>query len=280
MTQAIRSTANLTSEFNRKSEPVGDKGPAGLNGGYRAGVIAGVLMLMLILGILYSAKHRAHPAAESHAIQPLLVPSAVAPIPSAVKPSVPVAKKRARSASSTVRYLNSDYGVSFRYARNDELLSGEKVQPGEDGIGPVHLNFSEPGGEALASVQLSAPSHSGTDFRSASFNVSVHTRLTSDKCNEFATSSEELSQGGVLSSAGAKIGALGLEGTTDNAWGNSKYYHVFRDGTCYEFQLTRATVSGDAGAARMPVNQGEGFGKLDKILASVTIQRPKSEPAE
>jgi hypothetical protein len=279
MTQATRSTANLASGFNPKSEPAVNRDHAGPNGTYRAGIIAGVLMITLVWVALYSSKH-AHPGAESRVIQPALASSASLPVAVAQKPSVPAAKKHGRAPSPTVRYVNSDYGVSFVYARRDQLLSGEKVQPGDDGAGLVHMNFIAPGGEALASVQLPARSYAGTDFQSAGFNVSVHTRLTSDQCAQFATSSEELSQGGVLSSGGAKVGALGLEGTSDTGSGNGKYYHVFHQGTCYEFELALATLPGDDGAHPTPVNQGDVFGKLDKILASVTIQAPKSEGDE
>jgi hypothetical protein len=282
MTQVIRSTANVTSGYNVKSEPSRETEPAGLSGRYRAGVIAGVLMLALILGVLYSSNHHERPAAVSHAVQPMLSAPATAPVHAVAVglPSVPVAKKRVRRLAATVRYVNPGYGVSFRYARKYELLSGEEVQPGEDGSGPVQMNFSEPGGEAIASVQLPARSFAGTDFQSAMFNVSVHNNLTIDKCAQFASSNQELSQGGVLSSSEAKIGATGLEGTTDGGRGDRAYYHVFRDGTCYEFELSLATVAGGADRGLKPVDHKEVFGKLDKILSSVMIQNVKGQSGE
>jgi hypothetical protein len=282
MTQAIRSTANVTSGYNVKSEPSREAEPAGLSGGYRAGVIAGVLMLALILGVLYSSNHHGRPAAVSHAVQPVLSAPATVPVQAASVglPAVPVAKKRVRRLAATVRYVNPGYGVSFRYARKYELLTGEELQPGEDGAGPVQMNFSEPGGEAIASVRLPARSFAGTDLQSAMFNVSVHNSLTLDKCAQFASSNQELSQGGVLSSSEAKIGAMGLTGMTDGGRGDRTYYHVFRDGTCYEFELALFTVSGGANGGLRPLDHKEVFGKLDKILSSVMIQNVKGESGE
>jgi hypothetical protein len=281
MTQTIRSTANVTSGYNLKSEQSRENEPAGLSGRYRAGVIAGILMLVLILGVFYSSKRHEQQTVATHSIQPeLSVPAASPVVATAVVPPAPVVKKRVRRVASTVSYLNSDYGVSFRYPRKDELLSGEAVQANEDSVSPVHMNFSEPGGEALASVQLPAGSYTGTDFQSAMFNVSVNNNLTVDKCAQFASSTKELSEGGTVSTSEAKVGAMHLEGTTDTGLGDSKYYHVFSNGTCYEFELALATTTKEASADLKPVNHEEVFGKLDKILSSVTIQSPKVESGE
>jgi hypothetical protein len=282
MTQAIRSTANVTSGYNVKSKPSREAEPAGLSGRYRAGVIAGVLMLALILGVLYSSNHHARNAEVNHGVQPVQSAPVTVPVHSAAVglPSVPVAKKRVRRVPATVRYVNPSYGVSFLYARKYELMSGEQLQPGEDGAGPVQMNFSEPGGEPVVSVQLPARSFAGTDLQAAMFNVSVHNNLTLDKCARFASSNQELSQGGVWSPSEAKIGAPGLEGTTDGARGDRTYYHVFRDGTCYEFELALVPLAGRAGAGLKPPDHKEVLAKLDKILSSVTIQNLEGESGE
>ncbi|HZR58930.1 MAG TPA: hypothetical protein VFA74_18830 [Terriglobales bacterium] len=279
MTQAIRSSANVTSGYNVKSEQSLGNEPANLGGNYRAGMIAGFLMLALTLGLLYSSKHQK--SVVTHSIQPVLSVPATPPIvTSVVVPPAPVTKHRVRRVASTVNYVNPDYGISFRYARKYELVSGEAMQSTEDNISPVHMNFSEPGGEALASVQLPARSYAGTDFQSAMFNVSVNNHLTLDKCAQFASSDKELSEGGAVSTSETKVGAMHLEGTTDKGLGDSKYYHVFNNGTCYEFELALATVAGESSAGLKPVNHEEVFGKLDKILSSVVIQSPKADSGE
>ena len=51
---------------------------------------------------------------------------------------------------------------------------------------PVPMNFVQPGGVALAAVELPETGFLNTDFSSAFFNVSVHKTLTADQCNEFA----------------------------------------------------------------------------------------------
>ncbi len=48
------------------------------------------------------------------------------------------------------------------------------------------MNFVQPGGVALAAVELPETNYANTDFSSAFFNVSVHKSLTADQCTEFA----------------------------------------------------------------------------------------------
>ena len=48
------------------------------------------------------------------------------------------------------------------------------------------MNFVQPGGVALAAVELPETTFANTDFSSAFFDVSVHKSLTADQCNEFA----------------------------------------------------------------------------------------------
>ena len=56
----------------------------------------------------------------------------------------------------------------------------------------------------------------------------------------------------------------------------SKYYHVFENGACYEFALKVATgVETDEGGKH--VDRGDVFKRLEKILATVKIN-PASVP--
>ena len=48
------------------------------------------------------------------------------------------------------------------------------------------MNFVQPGGVALAAVELPETSFTNTDFSSAFFNVSINKTLTADQCSEFA----------------------------------------------------------------------------------------------
>ena len=55
---------------------------------------------------------------------------------------------------------------------------------------------------------------------------------------------------------------------------DAKYYHVFNNGTCYEFAMGLGT-DGDGNVEGVtPVDRAAVFGKLEKILATVKLQSP------
>src|SRR5437879_8877623 len=72
------------------------------------------------------------------------------------------------------------------------------------------MNFVQPGGVALAAVELPETGFINTDFSSAFFNVSVHKTITADQCGEFAVPQSKpvaKSQTAVASTEAAKTEA-------------------------------------------------------------------------
>ena len=143
------------------------------------------------------------------------------------------------------------------------------------------MNFVQPGGVALAAVELPETSFANTDFSSAFFNVSVHKSLTADQCTEFAvpqpkvappapstesastatsdpaqaSSSESSSRYPSSAPSSKLVGDLELrateavsgEGTRQS---DSKYFHAFQNGACYEFALNVTTVASEDGVMK------------------------------
>ncbi len=76
-----------------------------------------------------------------------------------------------------------------------------------------------------------------------------------------------------LQSAESNISGEMGNGTREEA---SKYYHVFQNGSCYEFALKVATIAPSSSPATesttKPVNRDEVFQRLEKILATVKIK--------
>jgi len=97
----------------------------------------------------------------------------------------PAPKKVVHKKPATVNYTDKTYGVSFEYPRRYAIETGNAATDLLTSS-PVPMNFVQPGGVALAAVELPETSFVNTDFSSAFFNVSVHKNLTADQCNEFA----------------------------------------------------------------------------------------------
>jgi hypothetical protein len=97
----------------------------------------------------------------------------------------PAPKKVVHKKPATVNYTDKTYGVTFEYPRRYAIETGNAAS---DLLmsSPVPMNFVQPGGVALAAVELPETSFTNTDFSSAFFNVSVHKNLTADQCTEFA----------------------------------------------------------------------------------------------
>jgi hypothetical protein len=292
------------------------------------------------------------PVSTNHPI-PVAQPqpqAAVVPLPAPVvaqNVSKPVQRK-APKKPATVNYTDKTYGVTFEYPRRYAIETGDAAA--ELLLShPIPMNFIEPGGVALAAVELPESNYNNTDFSSAFFNVSIHKSLTADQCSQFSvpqakiveektgekteTKSEPapsasaievakqdstgMSQpdakaastpdtchaeggtecspknptpavattagDGAKSNAGAgessnsklMLGDLELrsteavsgEGTRQS---DSKYFHVFQNGACYEFALNVTTDASEEGIIKH-VDRDKVFSRLEQILSTVKI---------
>ena len=95
-------------------------------------------------------------------------------------PKKPVVHKK----PATINYTDKTYGVTFEYPRRYAIETGDAASELIQ-TNPVPMNFVQPGGVALAAVELPETGFINTDFSSAFFNVSVHKSLTADQCSEF-----------------------------------------------------------------------------------------------
>ena len=105
------------------------------------------------------------------------------PVPA---PLVAKAKAKAKKRrAATLSYVNREYGLSFSFPRNYQLKAGKEDQVASRPE-PLQMNFVHPGGVALAALEMPGNSYPGTDFKSASLNVSVNPGMTSEACAQFA----------------------------------------------------------------------------------------------
>ena len=270
-------------------------------------VFAAVLIICSVTVGCSSDKPK--PVSSNTQIPVTQTPTPVMPAPAMPAENKPAAKKVVHKKPATVNYTDKTYGLTFEYPRRYAIETGSAATD-LLATSPIPMNFVQPGGVALAAVELPETGFANTDFSSAFFNVSVHKTLTADQCNEFAvpqpkvstpapstdaastsnapapstTASSPETQPATSPSASAQpelqgskllVGDLELrsteavsgEGTRQS---DSKYFHVFQNGACYEFALNVTTVASEDGIIKH-VDRDKVFSRLEQILGTVKI---------
>lgn len=260
-----------------------------LSGKKKTAMLAGSLIATSLLGVFLlesgcSKSDKAVAIAPPSQPVPSQPSAPIATVPASTPAaSQPPAKKKSRQRRlSASTYTNASYGVSFRYPKYGTLREGEKANLELNGLGPVEMNFVQPGGTTISAVELPRKLYAGTDFSAAFFNVSVNSKLTAAECEQFAF--PETSNPGTdpVATSKTKVGATefhAVEGFAgeENNQADLKYYHVFQNGSCYEFALgletaVPSTTDDEVKPASKPVDPNEVFRKLNWILSTVKIQ--------
>src|SRR5579862_4454055 len=361
---------NLVSNFagTRNSLAQGKRFANGAMGNIHAYVFAAVLIICSVAVGCSSDKPKL--ATSNNQIPMTQPPVAIASTQAPVMPSEtkPAPKKVVHKKPATVNYADKTYGVTFEYPRRYAIETGDAVTQLLAST-PLPMNFNQPGGVALAAVELPETNYANTDFSSAFFNVSVNKSVSADQCGQFAVpqpkeelksevkpeaateaktevkseaktdaqsetktetkpdpaavpaspevakqevtkqdapksdsttpvqpagSSEKASatqpmatteaanavksssaSSDVASNSKLLIGDMQLrateavsgEGTRQS---DSKYFHVFQNGACYEFAINVTTDASEEGLVKH-VDRDKVFSRLEQILATVKI---------
>ena len=244
---------------------------------------------------------------------PVMQPAAPAPTPVPVMQAEnkPAPKKPVqRRKPATVNYADKSNGVTFEYPRRYAIETGDAASQLVSS-NPIPMNFVQPGGVALAAVELPETNYVNTDFSSAFFNVSVNKILSSDQCSEFAVPqqksvaktesapatevakqdtpktdsqpSAQLAPNSDQSVAKSDddlkskllIGDMELRATEavsgqGTRQSDSKFFHIYQNGACYEFALNVTTDASEEGLVKH-VDRDKVFNRLEQILATVKI---------
>jgi hypothetical protein len=219
------------------------------------------------------------PAAAASA--PTATQAAVAPASTAPAVPAPAKKKTVKKRPANVQYSDANSGVSFLYPRKFSLSSGDNAQPQFAGV-DVPMNFVQPGGVTVATVELPDGSYPGTDFTTAFFNVSVNRTLSEQECSRFAFVDTSNPDGEPVDAEKVKVGSTEMEKTSDfsaNAikQDETQYYHNYVNGACYEYTLGLST-EGFGTEGIQPVDRDEVFAKLEKILTTVKVSPVEPQP--
>ena len=247
-------------------------------------MIAGFAILGILIALSACSKQSPRPALVGISSPDTQTSTAAATPPTATTPAAPVAKKKThkKRPAAIVTYSDPKTGVSFRYPRKYELASGDKIQPAIDGLGPVPMNFVQPGGASVAMVAVPPTTYPGTDFTTAFFHVNVNRSLSEKECSEFAFVDASNADGEPVDAEKLRIGSTYMEKTSNFAGdamkqAETQYYHRYENGACYEFVLGLGTAGYGTEDGVEPVNHDQVFSRLEKILASVKIQPVEQE---
>ena len=247
----------------------------------------GLVAVTVLSGVFFlitngCSKGPAKTAPESSSNQNVVTPSnPMSPTPitnSALTPSQdskPV-RKHVQRKVATALYSDPIHGISFRYPKTYVLKTGDEPSLDLAGMGPVKVNFVQPGGMAVAAIELPHNAYPGTDFRSGFFSVSVNPELSAAECELFAFPQpahpeDEKGSAAKAKIAGSEFDVIENVGGGENNDPRTRYYHRFENGNCYEFAMGLGTDETTMVGLK-PVNRAQVFHKLEQILATVKLQ--------
>jgi hypothetical protein len=255
------------------------------SGKYRPALFGGAIMLTVLLGIYGCSKETSKPAAASP--ERTVASQPINPDPSPITASTPtqpaIRKRRVQRRDPLATYSNPAYGISLRYPKNYVLREGDQASLTQPGSGPVQTDFIKPGGVTLAAIELPHNLYPKKGVAAAFVNVSVNSNVTDSDCARFASPDPTLP--GIDPPSKVKIGVLEfdeMEDLTGQATKRSdaRYYHVFRNGACYEFALGLGMMADDRANGKTQINSRDVFRKLETVLSTARINSvalPKSE---
>jgi hypothetical protein len=250
-------------------------------------MIAGFGILGLLLAVSACSKQSPKPALVGVSSPaptsgtPTATTTASAAPTATTAPTTP-AKKTHKKRPANVTYTDPNSGVSFLYPRKFALSSGDKAQPQFVVLGDAAMNFVQPGGFTVATVEMPASSYPGTDFASGFFNVNVNRSVSEQECGHFAFVDSHNIDGAPVDPERVTIGSTDMETTSDFSASamtqtETQYYHSYENGACYEYVLSVGTAGYGTKDGVEPVNRDEVFAKLETILATVKINPVEQE---
>jgi hypothetical protein len=233
---------------------------------YLPAICAGIVMSIVLFVAVACSKNEKPMTGGISAPSPAVTNPSPDTSVAAKVPEKPKSVKKHRPANAT--YVNGTYGVSFSYPRKYSLISGSK-----NSTAPVQTGFLTPGAVQIATVDMPDSSYPETDFSAALLNVSVNPGMSAEDCAQFGPTPAGKDD---AKAASIKLGANQFT-TLEQMSGemarqaDMKYFHVFKNGACYEFALDVET-SRKADEELAQVDRGQVFKQLEKIVTTARIK--------
>ena len=249
------------------------------SGIYLPAICAGVVMTI----VLFMAVSCSKKSDTTTKISAPVAPAMQSPAPTTASAVVPQMPKKAvkKHRPTTATYVNGDYGVSLTFPRKYSLQSGDKVKEA-----PIQTGFLKQGATEIASLDMPDGLYPETDFSSALLNVSVNQGLSEEECGQFASTSDGTVDGKTAATSpsadespkptAVKLGSNQfteleqMSGSGDRQ-SDLKYFHLFKNGACYEFALDVET-SRKADEDLAQIDRNKVFHQLERILTTAKIK--------
>jgi hypothetical protein len=254
------------------------------HGGAKVAAIVGSFMaatLVATFTIGTNGCSKSKPVAVSNPTPAITQPAAMTPIPS----PAPVVAKQIKSPRQhkLATFKNKEYAISFRYPTHYTVKEGEETDSTQTSVTSAAMNFAQPGGMTLSTIELPEKLYTGTDFASAFFTVNVNPKMTADECTQFAfpekTELDNNSDGpSEVNVAGTDYTEMDDVVSDGMLQANAHYYHLYQNNVCYEFALGLQTASDETNKDLKPVNRDKVFDKLQWMLSTVKIKTTGATP--
>jgi hypothetical protein len=231
---------------------------------YLPAIGAGTIMVVVLALAISCSKTSNNAAAKISAPSAPVATSSAQSTTAAATPEPPKKVKKHRPANAT--YVNGTYGVSFSYPRKFSLQAGD-----DKSSTPVPANFVKPGAVEIASVDMPDSSFTDTDFSSALLNVTVNPGMTAEECAQFVPNSKDAAKPETVKIGSNEFTVLEQMNGEGEHQSDLKYFHLFKNGACYEFALDVET-SRKADEDLAQVDRGKVFQQLAKILTTARIK--------
>jgi len=198
-----------------------------------------------------------------------------APVTAVTLPEVPKKVKKHRPTNAT--YVNGVYGISFSFPRIYSLQPTDK----QASSFPVRSGFLKPGAVQVASADMPDDSYPDTDFSSALLNVSLNPDMTAEECGQFVQNSKDpdAAKPTTVKLGNNEFTELEQMAGEETRQSDLKYFHLFKNGACYEFALDVET-SRKADEELAQVDRGKVFQQLEKILTTARIKGVEMQGVE
>ena len=239
----------------------------GWTGIYLPAICAGIIMTVVLLVAIACSKKSDN---SGNRISAPAEPAASTPaaVTAATSTTAPAPKKIKKHRPANATYVNGTYGVSFSYPRKYSLAAGSGKA-----ASAVQTSFLKPGAVQIAAVDVPDNSYPETDFSSAVLNVSVNPGMSTEECAQFVPGPKDsqVTKPMTIKMGANEFTALEQMNGETGRQSDMKYYHLFKNGACYEFVLDVET-SRRADEDLAQVDRGQVFKKLEKVLTTARIK--------
>jgi hypothetical protein len=245
------------------------------------GIVASVLLIATTWSLGHP-KTASRPSPQLAAV----APAAPSPVPPAAKKMAPpvsgrrLTEERMARRRAVMRHFSEDtHGISFDSPRGYILKEGKlpDMDTGLGYLGPIPMEFAEPGGMRVATIEVPAGAHRGTDLVNAFLTVSVFPNSTAEQCAHFSPELDQNQPALKRSIGGIEFTGIPNSEAADAHEYFGKYYHGYSEGSCYEVGYGIVTANSAAAAGLKEINADALLRKLDKIVDSISIAPQQSE---